>query len=71
MATLGRVCLLLALAVCAYGIGASVYGVRRGRPALSDSGRRSMYALALVLSAAMIVLGLGTAASVRFTRWVT
>ena len=28
MALLGRVCLLLALVVCAYGIGASIYGVR-------------------------------------------
>ena len=28
MADLGRACLLLALAVCAYGIGASLYGVR-------------------------------------------
>ena len=31
MAGLGFVCLLLALAVCAYGIGASLYGVRSGR----------------------------------------
>ena len=28
MAGLGYACLLLALAVCAYGIGASLYGVR-------------------------------------------
>ena len=26
----GRACLLLALAVCVYGIGASLYGVRSG-----------------------------------------
>jgi cytochrome c-type biogenesis protein CcmF len=56
MAGFGYGCLLLALAVCAYGIGASIYGVRRGRPEFSDSGRRSMYALAVVLSAAMVVL---------------
>ena len=32
MAGLGRACLLLALAVCVYGIGASLYGVRSGAP---------------------------------------
>ena len=46
MASLGRACLLLALIVCVYGIGASIYGVRTGRPEWSDSGRRSVYALA-------------------------
>ena len=38
MAGLGRACLLLALAVCAYGIGASLYGVRTGSVEFSDSG---------------------------------
>ncbi len=56
MATLGSACLLLALAVCAYGIGASLYGVRRGRPEWSDSGRRAVYALAGVLTVAFAVL---------------
>ena len=31
MAGLGRVCLLLGLAVCVYGAGASIYGARSGR----------------------------------------
>jgi cytochrome c-type biogenesis protein CcmF len=56
MAGLGRVCLLLALAVCVYGIGASLYGVRRGRVELSESGRRSVYALAGILTLAFAIL---------------
>jgi cytochrome c-type biogenesis protein CcmF len=58
MAPLGRVCLLLALAVCAYGIGAAVYGVRRGRPEFSDSARRAMYCLAGILTLAFALLEL-------------
>jgi cytochrome c-type biogenesis protein CcmF len=56
MATLGSACLLLALAVCVYGVGASLYGVRRGRPEWSDSGRHAVYALAGVLTVAFAVL---------------
>ena len=56
MAVLGRACLLLALAVCAYGIGASLYGVRTGRVEFSESGRRSVYALAGILTVAFAVL---------------
>ena len=56
MASLGRACLLLALIVCVYGIGASLYGVRKGRPEWSDSGRRSVYALAGILTVAYAVL---------------
>jgi cytochrome c-type biogenesis protein CcmF len=56
MAALGRACLLLALAVCAYGIGASIYGARRGREDFRDSGRRAVYALAGVLTVAFAVL---------------
>jgi cytochrome c-type biogenesis protein CcmF len=58
MAELGRACLVLALAVCAYGIGASLYGVRAGRGEWSQSGRRSVYALALILTVAFAVLEL-------------
>jgi cytochrome c-type biogenesis protein CcmF len=56
MADLGRACLLLALAVCAYGIGASLYGVRSGRLEFSESGRRAVYALAGILTVAFVVL---------------
>src|ERR1039458_455053 len=56
MALLGRICLLLALVVCAYGIGASIYGVRTGRLEWSDSGRRAVYVLAGILTVAFAVL---------------
>src|SRR5271154_3756223 len=56
MAGFGFGCLLLALAVCLYGIGASVYGVRSGRVEFSESGRRSVYALAGILTVAFAVL---------------
>src|SRR5271165_3583858 len=56
MAVLGRICLLLALAVCMYGVGAALYGVRSGRVEFSQSARRSVYALAGILSVAFAVL---------------
>jgi cytochrome c-type biogenesis protein CcmF len=56
MAGLGFACLILALVVCAYGAGASVYGVRSGRLEFSESGRRSVYALAGILTVAFAVL---------------
>ena len=56
MAGLGFACLLVALAVCLYGIGASLYGVRRGRIEFADSGRRAIYALAGILTIAFAVL---------------
>src|SRR6266852_7440624 len=56
MAALGSTCLLLALAVCVYGIGASVYGARSGRVEFSESGRRAVYALAGILTVAFAVL---------------
>jgi cytochrome c-type biogenesis protein CcmF len=58
MAGLGGACLLLALGVCAYGICVSIYGVRAGRPEFSESGRRSVYALAGILTVAFLVLEL-------------
>ncbi len=56
MASLGRATLLLSLAVCVYGIGASLYGVRTGQWEWADSGRRAVYALALILTVAFAVL---------------
>jgi cytochrome c-type biogenesis protein CcmF len=56
VADLGRICLLLALVVCVYGIVASLYGVRSGRTEYSESGRRAVYALAIVLTVAFAVL---------------
>ena len=56
MAFAGRIALVLALAVALYGIAASVYGARRGRRDWVDSGRRSVYCLAAVLTVAMAIL---------------
>ncbi len=56
MAALGYACLVVALAVCAYGIGASVYGARTAQAQWCQSGRRAVYLLAAVLTLAFVVL---------------
>ena len=56
MATVGRACLIIALAVSVYGVVASLYGARAGRPDWIASGRRAVYALALLSVAAFAVL---------------
>ncbi len=56
MAQLGRAILLLDVAVCLYGIGASVYGARTGRGEWADSGRRAVYALAALSVIAFVLL---------------
>src|ERR687885_1746845 len=56
MATVGRACLILALATCAYGIVASLYGARARRPDWAESGRRSVYALFVLSSVAFAIL---------------
>src|SRR3954467_3225908 len=56
MAPVGRACLILALAVCVYGIGASLYGARARRPDWAESGRRCVYALAVLTSVAFAIL---------------
>ncbi len=56
MALLGHVCLVLALIVCAYGIVVSVYGARSDRAEFSLAGRRSVYALAGLLTVGMVLL---------------
>src|SRR5437660_9712096 len=58
MAALGSSCLVLSLAVCAYGIVAAIYGVRSGRVEFCESGRRAVYALAGILTVAFAVLEL-------------
>jgi len=54
--TLGRVCLVLALPIALYGIGAAVHGGRSGDRRWVDSARRAVYALAGVLTVAFVVL---------------
>ncbi len=58
MASAGFICLAAALAICLYGIGASLYGARAGRREYVDSGRRAVYALAGMLIVAMLILQL-------------
>jgi cytochrome c-type biogenesis protein CcmF len=52
----GRACLILALAIAVYGIGASLYGARAGRRDWVESGRRAVVALAGVLVVAFAIL---------------
>jgi len=56
MATVGRALLILGLVVAVYGIAASLYGARTGRRAWVDSGRRSMYAIAGLMTSAFLIL---------------
>ena len=56
MAPVGRTLLILGLVVAGYGICASIYGVRTGRPQWVDSGRRAVYALAGLMTVAWVIL---------------
>ena len=56
MPTLGRALILLALAVALYGIVAALVGAHRGRRDLVDSGRRAVYALAVLTTGAFLLL---------------
>src|SRR5918992_396502 len=56
MASAGFLSLVAALAICIYGIGASLYGARTGRREYVASGRRAVYALAGMLIVAMLIL---------------
>jgi len=58
VATVGRALLILALAVAAYGIFASLYGVLRDRREWVHSGRRAVYAVAALTTGAFLVLEL-------------
>jgi cytochrome c-type biogenesis protein CcmF len=56
MAVLGRAALILALLTTLFGIGSSLYGVRGGRREWVEAGRRSVYALAAILTVAFVIL---------------
>ncbi len=56
MALVGRALLILALLDAVYGVGASIYGARTGRREWVDSGRRAVYALAGLATAAFVIL---------------
>ena len=51
----GKACLIIALAVCVYGIAASLYGARSGRRDWVASGRRAVYALAGTAAVAFVM----------------
>jgi cytochrome c-type biogenesis protein CcmF len=56
MAVVGRLLLIFGFVSCFYGIGASLYGVRRGDRAWVDSARRAMYVLAGLSAVAFVIL---------------
>ena len=56
MATVGRALLILALVVALYGIAASIYGALRRREQWVVSGRRSVYAIAGLVTGAFAIL---------------
>jgi cytochrome c-type biogenesis protein CcmF len=56
VALIGRALLILGLLVAVYGIGASLYGAIKGRPAWAESGRRAVYALAGLMTVAFAIL---------------
>jgi cytochrome c-type biogenesis protein CcmF len=56
MALIARALLFLGLAVCLYGIVASLYGARAGRQDFVASGRRAVFALAAMMTAAFAIL---------------
>jgi cytochrome c-type biogenesis protein CcmF len=56
MSAVGRAALVLALMTALFGIGASIYGARRNRRDWVDAGRRSVYALAAILTVAIAIL---------------
>jgi cytochrome c-type biogenesis protein CcmF len=56
VALIGRALLILCLGVTLFGIGASIYGVRRRRREWTDAGRRSVYAVAAMATLAFAIL---------------
>src|SRR5437588_6760547 len=56
MAPVGRTLLIIGLVVAGYGIVASIYGARTRRREWVASGRRSVYALAGLMTVAWVIL---------------
>ncbi len=56
MATLGRALLIFALVTALWGVAASLYGARRNKPDLVESGRRAVYGLAALTTLAFLIL---------------
>jgi cytochrome c-type biogenesis protein CcmF len=58
VAAVGSACLTIGLFTALYAVGASLFGVRRGRREWVDSGRRAMYCLAALCIGAFAILEL-------------
>jgi cytochrome c-type biogenesis protein CcmF len=56
MAVFGRACLIIALALTVYGIGAAVHGARAGNRRYTESARRAMFATAGLVTVAFAIL---------------
>src|SRR5919112_5124053 len=56
MAVVGRACLIIAFALALYGIGAAVHGARPGNRRFAESARRSVYAIAGLVTFAFAIL---------------
>ncbi len=56
MEVVGRACLILALLLSLYGVGASIYGARVSRRAWATSGRRAVYGVFALAALAFGVL---------------
>jgi cytochrome c-type biogenesis protein CcmF len=56
MSGVGSACLVVALIAALYAAGASLYGVRAGRPEFVVSGRRAMYCIAGLMVAAVALV---------------
>src|SRR3954452_5655019 len=63
MLVFARACLFLALGLAAFGIFASAYGARRARPDWVVAGRRSLFALFVLLTTVMVVVEVAFARS--------
>ncbi len=56
MGVVGQACLIIALGLCVYGVGASIVGARTNREGYVLSGRRALYALAGVTTVAFVIM---------------
>jgi cytochrome c-type biogenesis protein CcmF len=56
MAVVGRACLIIAFVVTLYGIGAAIYGSRPGNRRFAESARRSVYAIAGLVTFSFAIL---------------
>src|SRR5260370_17559362 len=63
MAPIGQFALALALLLALYSIGANLYGVRRGRSEFIVSARHALWAMAAMVTVAVVALLNGLLAS--------